>query len=386
VTQVCDSADCVPASKVLTGGKPDVKKAKKESVQFFVTGAVSKKGKVTSLELTVVPVSKGKPSKKTLPLEASGLLSPKNLQQAVDLLNGALGTSAPSTTPEVKPTPPVPTTAPAPKPKAELTPAPEPTPAATVEPEPTPAPRPSGKAHFLVIDVGTDLTGRALTFVQTSTPNLRNYALPIFALPAVHLEFYPLALMRDDALAGLGIEGGFAFAPYLKSRLASDTATFATTAMRVDVGLRFRILPVASFPIAFVPYAGLRLQSYSVGAASTNELLGLPNVNYTGLRAGLGLEVPLVANLLTVFGRFGVIPVFSSGQLISTTYFPSGSTFGLEADVGVGVQVLPVLQLRASFEYTQYAATFKTTPTDTYVAAGATDRWLGGNVSVRLQF
>ncbi len=388
VTQVCDSADCVPASKVTTGGRPDLKKAKKENVQFFVTGTVTKKGKVSSLDLTVTPVTKGKPTHKSLAIEPSGLLSPKNLQQAVDLLNGALGTPAPSSTPDPKPTPPVPppTTSPTPKPRADATPAAEPTPATPAEPEPAPTPKASSKPHFLVVDVGADLTGRALTFVQTSTPNLRNYGLPIFPLPALHLEFYPLALVREDLISGLGLEAGFAFNPALKSRLASDTVTFATSAMRVDVGLKFRILPISSFAIAFVPYAGLRLQSFSVGAASTNELLGLPNVSYTGLRAGLGLEVPLVDDLLTAFGRFGVIPVFSSGQLISATYFPSGSTFGLEADVGLGVQIVRVLQVRASFEYTQFAATFKTTATDTYVAAGAIDRWLGGNVSVRLQF
>ncbi|MBM4777919.1 MAG: hypothetical protein GQE15_09470 [Archangiaceae bacterium] len=61
VTAICDTADCVNTGKVTTGNKPDWKKAKKEALQFFVTGTVAKKGKASSLTLEVL--SKPGPAK-----------------------------------------------------------------------------------------------------------------------------------------------------------------------------------------------------------------------------------------------------------------------------------------------------------------------------------
>jgi hypothetical protein len=78
--------------------------------------------------------------------------------------------------------------------------------------------------------------------------------------------------------------------------------------------------------------------------------------------------------------------VFSSGEIISAAYFPNGSAFGIEASVGLGVSVLPFMQIRASFEFQRYGMTFITQPTDPYVAAGASDTYLGGKAVVRFSF
>lgn len=398
VTAVCDTADCVTATKVVTANKPDWKKAKKESVLFFVTGNVSKKGKNFFLDLAVLNKAGPPVAKKTFPLD-KGTLSAKNLQGAIDLMKGAFG--AGGGTPEVTPPPPPPdkTTPPPPPPDktksgGTTTPPPTKTEPEVKREEPPPPPpeekpkKPRGakKPMFLAVELGSDVLNRRLDYAQASTPNLRRYDLPLFPLPAAKLEVYPLALKRDDLLAGLGIEFNFAIAPFLKSRRQSSADAYPTTAMRIDGGFRFRLVPF-KFPVAFVPFLGLRVQSFSVGALSTGERLdGLPNINFVGLRAGLGVEIPIIEDLLLVFGRFAVIPVFSSGEIISAAFFPSGSAFGLEGAGGIGVQVLSFLQIRASFEFTQYGLSFKTNPTDTYVAQGATDRYLGANAAVRLQF
>ena len=130
------------------------------------------------------------------------------------------------------------------------------------------------------------------------------------------------------------------------------------------------------------------MQSFEVGpqAGQTARLDGLPNISFVGLRAAVGLEVPVVSNLLFLVGRFGILPIFSSGEIVSVNFFPSGSAFGFEAAAGLAVQLAKFLQIRASFEFTQYGLTFKTTEEDIFVADGATDRYLGGNVGVRLQF
>jgi hypothetical protein len=243
------------------------------------------------------------------------------------------------------------------------------------------------KPQFLAIELGSNLGNRSLSYVQLTTANLRNYELGFFPLPVLKVEFYPLALVTTGLMAGLGLEGGVGFAPFLKSRRQSTADTFPTSMTRIDAGLRWKLVPSKSFALALIPYVGLRVQSFTVGASATGDRLdGLPDSRFTSLRAGLAVELPVVRNLLLIVGRFGVLPVFSSGEILSAAYFSSGSAFGLEAAAGLAVEVLPFLQLRLTFEYSQYALTFKTQPTDTYVATGAVDRLLGGNASVRLQF
>ena len=91
VSSVCDTAECISAAKTTTKGKPDWKKAKKESVHFFVTGSVVKRGKALTLDLFVFNKAGGPRAKKSFPLERGGTLSSRNLQSAMDLLSGVFG-------------------------------------------------------------------------------------------------------------------------------------------------------------------------------------------------------------------------------------------------------------------------------------------------------
>lgn len=398
VGAVCDTADCVPATKTTTGNKPDWKKAKKESVQFFVSGAVTKRGKALSLDLFVYNKAGAPKAKKNFPLDKNGALSPKSLQGAMDLLTGAFGSrSAPTpepkedpvTTPPVKENPkstPRNTEPPPPTRTEKPKPAPEPEPEARGETEPSEK-KGKYKPPFLVIDLGLEVLNRKLEYSQVATSNLRRYDLNVYPQAAVGAEFYPLALVRDDLLSGLGVEFGVAFAPWLQSRLASITDSFPTSTMRIDAGLRFNIVPIKSFPLAITPYVGVRTQSFVVSPlADGRRIDGLPNIAFVGLRAGLAIDLPVVPKWLNIFGRFGIVPVFSSGEIISPAFFPNGSAFGLEANAGVGVHIVPVLQVRASFEFARYGLTFNAQPTDTYVAAGASDTYLGGKIGLRLSF
>ncbi|MDP1823050.1 MAG: hypothetical protein Q8L48_07405 [Archangium sp.] len=401
VGTVCDTADCVAATKTTTGGKPDWKKAKKESVQFFVTGSVVKRGKALSLDLFVFNKAGAPRARKSLPMDRNGTLSPKNLQAAMDLLSGAFGSKrAPPRPPdevkpppdEVKPPPKengkAPTRPPDPPPTRVEKEKKAPPPEAETRGEPeVAAPKAKRKPAFLVIEAGVEVFTRKLEYSQVATSNLRRYDLPIYGQLSVGAQFYPLALVRDDLLAGLGVEFNVALAPWLQSRLASITEPFPTSALRIDALLRFNIQPVKSFPLVITPYAGLRTQSFTVSPlADGRRIDGLPNIAFVGLRVGLGLEVPLIVGRLDLFGRFGILPVFSSGEIISPAFFPNGGAFGIEGNAGLGVRILPFLQVRGSFEFSRYGLTFTTQPTDPYVAAGAADTYLGGKVVVRLSF
>jgi hypothetical protein len=396
VGAVCDTADCVAATRTTTGGKPDWKKARKESVLFFVTANVVKKGKALWLDVQVLNKAGPAKARKTFALDKNGTLPAKGLQQVMDLLTGAFGGSTrsaaeppPATTPDAVKTQPKETSKPAdalptsPPKRDPEQPAPQ-----GAEPDTRgTAPKASKtRPKFLMIDVGADLFTRRLEYSQVATSNLRRYDLGLTGMAALGVSFFPLALMRDDLLAGLGVEFAIGFAPWIQSRLTSTTTAFPTSAMRIDGGIRWELRPIKTFALAISPYVGVRSQSFTVSPVMGQRIDGLPNIAHVGLRAGLGLDIPLIENRLNVFGRFGIIPVFGSGEISSPAFFPNGSAFGLEANAGVGVTVLPFMQIRASFELARYGLTFVTQPTDTYVAAGAAETYLGGNASLRFMF
>lgn len=381
VSTVCDTLDCVPASQTTTRNKPDWKKARKASVQSFITGNVTRSG----LELAIVRAPGKVKSKKTFPLDKAGTLSAKNLQAAMEMLGVTLETATDNDTPPIEP---------APKPTAKATPVerddePPPAPVKVTKPqEPPPEKKdePDDKPKFLVLEAGVDIVNRSLGYSQVATGNLREYNFAAYAAVKLGAEFYPLALAgRDDLLSGLGVEVNVSFAPWLQSELRSVAEKFPTSAFRLDGGVRWNIVPVKSFPFAVTPYVGVRNQSFTVSPlADGRRLDGLPNVSFLGLRAGLGVEVPIV-KIFAVFGRFGVVPTFSSGEIISPSFFTDGSTFGIEANAGVALRIA-IVELRASFDFSNWGMTFVTQPTDRYVAAGANDRYLGGNVALRLNF
>lgn len=395
VSAVCDTADCVASAKTTTRGKPDWKKAKKAAVSFVITGAVGKKRKSKTFDLQVFDSSGASKARRSFPLEKNGTLSAKNLQAAIELMQGAFGGGGkPEPTPAKPPPEPTPTKPQPTKPEPVAT-KPEPTTPEPSKPEPTPEPEPvkptkkkrQDAPMFLALELGASVLSRNLDYVQAATPNLRRYSIFPFPQIDARVEFYPLALVRDDALAGLGVDLSVGLAPYLKSRRQSSPDSYPTSTTRIMGGVRYRWTPFDAYRAVFIPMLGVSVRSFSLGAAADGTSLdGLPNVSFVGLRAGLGVELPILKDLLGVFGHFCVVPVFSSGQLVSSAFFPNGSTFGLEANAGVSLKIVSFLSLRVAFEFEQYASSFKSEPTDMFVAAGSVDRYLGGSAAVRLEF
>lgn len=385
VTALCDGADCVNTAKVTTANKPDWKKAKKEALQGFVKGTIAKKGKALVLTLEVLTKAGPPAVKKTFPLEGNAL-SDKNVQAAVEAVRSSVaGAAAP-----VEPPPPA-AVQPAPQPVA-VAPQPTPPPApkepapAPVEPEPTtPARR---RIPFIAAELGADVVNRDYSYVQPVT-SLRGYRLAVVPLALAKIELYPLALARQDVLGGLGIEASFAFAPWLSSsrQVGEQSIRYPSSTMRIDAGIAWRIMPSKSLNLSLIPIVGMRLHSFTVGRNSDGERLEfLPNLSYLGLRAGAGFEVGLLDDLLFFFGRFTVIPVLSSGEVISSAFFPKGSNLGLDGSAGIGIGLGKLLQLRLAFDFTRYGLSFQTEPTDTFIAQGAVDRYIGGTATLRFQY
>jgi len=407
VSELCDRAECVPQAKVTTKGKIDWKKVKKAKVKFVVDGKVIAKGKKRSIEVQVLAKA-GPGKKKTWSLEG-GELSDRNLKTAGEVLGGMMGLPPKEAPEEKKPPPPEETKKPEEKPPPEEKPAAEEKPAPEekkvtqpppppkeeekpAEPEPEPggeAPKKREKRPVVAVEVGWDLATKGFSYSQTGTPNLRSYSAPLTG-PNLKAELYPLTLLfQDSVVSGLGAEVGFFTAINLKSRRSGSDVSYPTSISRFDVALKFQIRPSAKSAAYVSPIIGFRSHSFSVGPGSDMSVLdGLPAISYAALKFGLAGELPFGDTGLLVFGRFAVLPVLSAPEIISAKYFPNGSVLGIDGGLGLGLKLpfLKMLQVRLSFDFARYGLTFRTQPTDLYVAGGAVDQYLGGTLAVRLTY
>ena len=419
VAALCELATCVSQTKVVARGKPDWKKAAREGVDFVVTGKVAKKGKKVTLELQV-QVKPGKAKwKKAYPL-AGGELSAASLSAAVAGMSRVMGL-------DEAPPPRRDDDAAARRAQEEEEAERERKKKAEAEErkrqdeeerarqekererasgddgrdtgrddgeekkeEEDAAPQRPAKHHVLAADLGVELFGKYFSYAQPVTLNLRSYNAPLAFAPSFKAEFYPLALGLKGLLAGLGIEGGAAFSVGLRSRLPAPAGAvplaYPTSILRIDAGLKWRIRPINGSELAIVALAGMRHHSFSVGAAEDGSRIdGLPGVAYTGLRLGVGGDLPLVKDRVLVTLQFQVLPMFSSGEIVSAAWFPRGGTFGIDAGLGLNVRVIGPLGFRVAGYLARYGITFQSDPADTYVAAGAVDLYVGGFAGVRLE-
>ncbi len=165
-----------------------------------------------------------------------------------------------------------------------------------------------------------------------------------------------------------------------RSRRGSDQVYVPTSASRLDIGGRLHLNPTESFTLSAV--AGYRMADFSFGAASDGSTIdGLAAVAYRALRVGGAVELRLTDGL-AVFAEGAYLNVTQSGQ-IATEFFPGASAAGMEAPGGVRYSVSSSIDLQASGVFTHYALTFRPEPDSLYIAAGATDRYAGGALTLR---
>jgi hypothetical protein len=394
VGALCDSATCVPAAKVGNKPKPDWKKLKKEKVDYAVGGAVTRYKKKFSLDLQVLN-GPGKPKlKRSFPVDAKGRLGDAAAGAVGEAVLKAVGASGEGRAPEpvaepVTPPPsrtePVatrtePRRQPEPEPRAEEPPA-RSSSAEVSRPADEPF-RPKRKDPLFTVEVGPDLFGRWFAYTGVQTRNLRSYSAPLVVAPRLRAELFPLATVTRGFAAGLGVEAAYALALGLQSR-SVDGPPHPTSLTRFDVAAKLRLKP-GSGEAAIVPTVGYRNTAFRVGQASDGTMLdGLPGITYSALLLGVGGELPVADDKLTLFARVCYLPVLSSGEIISPSYFAAGTASGFDITAGAAYKVLPSVEVRLTGLVTRYGLTFTTADTDVYVATGASDLNAGANLSVR---
>ena len=404
---LCSSYECVPISRVRTGGKIDFAKVKAQKVAGIVAGTVTgAKGGGKMLQLALLTRSLDPVWTKSYPLTGKGTLSRDSAVDLAGELDAQLGGAAlpPAAPAPVAPPPPAaaaPPAAVAVAPAVSAAPPPAPAPA---EAKPTPPPaQPSAKAPassaaapgktgakarlVAAVEAGVDLLQRKLSYegVPAGSSSLLGYEANLIVSPSLRVEFYPVSLLTEGALAGLGLTADYAFSVGLTTKDPSGGAEHSTSFTRLGAGLCWRLHLSPSSRFALVPSVSYQQWKFTVQPVNGVPIQGLPDANLSGVRAAVNAEIP-VGDAVSIPLGIGYVYWTTAKDLVGDGFFPSGSAYALEAEAGVSVALGGWLSLRVLAEYSGTHYSLDPDPSGTYQASGATDRYLGGKAMLRAEF
>jgi hypothetical protein len=226
--------------------------------------------------------------------------------------------------------------------------------------------------------VGPTLLSRSLSFNVPSAPSYSGGAIAgIRAEGAV----FPLALSAELAeqhpvLASFGFAGYYEYA----FNFTSSTATGKTVshASRWNVGLVSRI-PLGHRAVAGTLILDTGVAQMSFGSAAPVDI-GVPDVRYDMISAGLGWERALGTRWAVLSLRIGYDGLFSAGDIQSDGQYGSGNGWGMGGGAGVTAWPTSWLWLRLAGKYDRIALSFA--GSGTRYARSAADQWMGGALEV----
>lgn len=405
--QVCETYDCVAASRVTTSNRPDPAKLQRTGVAGYLGGAVTGEPgeRRLILSLTTPTSTARKPARVwRLRLTPDGRIRPQALERFAAELDealqgaGARQPPAPSAPPQRLPPPQPPPPAakpPPPPPAAEPAPRPPPTVAQPAEkPKPRaqePAPRPptAGGPLRVAGEVGLWITNRKLTYSGASNPPgttpLRTYDASAIFVPSLRLELYPAAFAGSDSLmAGLGLYVQYGQSIGLKvkppsSSTAGDSTGKLTT---LDLGAVWRLHPMAGSRFVLAPALGYR----SLQVTTSPSIDGLPDTKPTGFELRVDTEIPATPSFAIVGGG-GYTLWTSQKDLVKGGFFGKGSARGLELELGGAYRFYGPLSAKALVEYQSISYSgLKDPAAGLGSASSASDGYLGGRIMIRAEY
>jgi hypothetical protein len=270
---------------------------------------------------------------------------------------------------------PLPPTTPAVAPVVALPPPPAPSSAPVVSPAETPRPPRGGDIAYAIAtaEVDFDAGARGFSYSDGFTKNLRSYSLGFAPGIAGWAEVYPFGGL-DQILADLGLVGDVRSSLALHSQSAGSAAV-DTTWFRFDVGVKYRLhFGATEHPVALGVSASYARESFTFSP----EAASYPAVVYSSARLELDGRVPLGPVGLTASA--GYLPVLASENVIN---FRGTDAEGLELSLGIAIRVASGWEIDARALYTRFFLSYNPSPGDAYVAGGALDQFLHGELGVK---
>jgi hypothetical protein len=412
--QLCESYQCVAASRVTTDSRPDPQKLQRAGVLGYLGGAVTGEPGERRLFLSLTtPTSTARKPARTwrLRLTPDGRLRPQALErfsmEIDEQLQGAAARPPPSAAapPQRPQPPPPPHTAkpppPKPPPTAETTPPPPPPKAASpARAAETPKPRPAEAPHRAAPyhgplraagEVGLWITNRKLSYsgvnnVGATTP-LRTYDASAIFVPSLRAEVYPGAFMSANPMvAGIGMYAEYGHSIGLKVKPPSGTSggNRSGALTTFDVGAVWRLQPISGSRFVIAPALGYRSLQVTTGGAKID---GLPDTRPSGFELRLDTEVP-AGRALTILGGGGYTLWTSKKDLVGSDFFEKGSARGFELEAGAAYRFYGPLSAKAMFEYQSISYTGLKDPQTAGLgsASGAKDSYMGLRLMLRAEF
>jgi hypothetical protein len=385
---LCASYECVPGA-FLANGRPDWAKVRQHGVSGVVVSSVWKDAKGQSLSVALLGSNKQQLRSFSIPL-VKGLLTVDGARQLVTGVEAQFGAGAAARPPPVA-------AAPAPRPAAPPPPPAEPAPQVIEEEEPPPPPpvrsRPAPAAREAepvlssgehpwryAFEAGGDVLHRSLTYGGvTAASSLMGLKANLFAL-RLRGEAYPLASGPGPTTGpGAFLDVAFSIGQKTKEDASGTVLNHNTQYSRIQAGVAWR---AALGPVVLAPAVSYQMLGYTVAKAGGVAVTGLPDSKLSGFKVGLDAELPLGS--LTLLGGLGYVKWTKATDLVSPSFFPSGSAAAFEGELGLDWAFSRMLSARVVGEYSGTGYSLK--PGVNYTATTAADIYLGARVMLRAQF
>lgn len=232
-----------------------------------------------------------------------------------------------------------------------------------------------GAAGWTGLDasLGAFIYAREFKYSERRLGDQQEYkTAPVAPAIAASLEYFFLPY--------IGLAAGGDYTVGLSS--AKDKATFATTAMSFFGGPKGKV-DFGPFSVSLLAaYAKQTFKLERSVEVNGNEVrANVPDADYSMVRAVLGAQMDL--GVVAVFGSFGYDHVLDMGTFKDA--FPNATAAATEGSLGLRVPlpfVLRGLDVRAAFFARSFGIAMNSEPGDENVAGGATDRYMGGLLSV----
>ncbi len=210
--------------------------------------------------------------------------------------------------------------------------------------------------------------------------NLRPYDIVGVPLLTFGGDLRPLAWSRVPVLDQLAISFDYAFAPTLDSS-TNDGEDIRTSWDHGDLSLRVPVrlgkLPRSPQIGATIGYGWLGFSFATTGPLAEE----IPTVTYRFVRIGLTGEMSL-SKRWAVNAAFDYLGPLGGGSVYDR--FRDATIDGIDAKMGVSVEIAKQTRLLLMLDYTRFFSSFVPIPGDAYVAGGALDQF--GSVKIGIEY
>lgn len=229
----------------------------------------------------------------------------------------------------------------------------------------------------LEVAAGLKFFTRGLTYNDDLYGALRPYDLSGAPSLDAQLRWYPGAHFGSGLASIFGVYGQFNYALGLKTVDAMDRE-FATSQLAFGGGLRVRI-PIGASELGV--FGGYGQHAFTLDGTDGPNGIDFPSVSYGFLRYGADGRLSPFDGFHARFG-FAWRQMLSAGEIAEADWFPRATMGGLDAQLGVGYEVVSGLEVQLGAELIRYFYSMNPEPGDGRVAGGAVDQYLSATLGV----